>query len=131
MTAVPLVSMVTPTAGYVTAMRRELKKKCVTPSQDDVCARLENTHPAVPLENITALYGLTHCVCPPPVGECPGLAMRSVQNWNFSPGPNQPERVHQLLLLWSHRPVSQFCQKTHGGTNLCSCRSYNMFEIYC
>lgn len=38
-TAAPMVSMVTPTAGHVTATRREQRKKCATLSPGSVCAR--------------------------------------------------------------------------------------------
>lgn len=43
MTAALLVSMVTQTVDHVTAMRREQRRKCVTPSQDNVSARWDNT----------------------------------------------------------------------------------------
>jgi len=53
-TAAPPVSMVTPTAGYVTATRQEQKRKYVTSSQDSVCARWGNT------DTHTHTYSHTH-----------------------------------------------------------------------
>lgn len=43
MTAALLVSMVTQTVDHVTAMRREQRRMYVTPSQDNVSARWDDT----------------------------------------------------------------------------------------